>query len=149
MSNFGNAALYGLGHGLGQLTNIAFGGLTSYSMRNSGIQPFDTLYMNLDSPSGFSSWAHPSYATPFNVNAAASGFDTTFAPLYSSFSTPFLGGGLFGGGFGGGLSSGLFGSGLGGGLFGFGYNSFPTSNTFIEMKTDTHLGTMTNFRGWF
>ncbi len=133
MSSFGNAALTGLAWGAMDLSNIVFGGLTSYGMYRTGIDPFQTLYLNLDSPSGLSSWAHPSYASRVNVELNAAGVDTTFAPLTSS-----LGGTIWGGGF---LGSGLF---SGGGIFGFG---FPTS-TYISSNTFTHLGMKPGFRGY-
>lgn len=129
MSSFGNAALTGLAWGATDLSNIVFGGLTSYGMYRSGIDPFNTLYVNLDSPSGFSSWAHPSYASKINVELNAQGIDTTFAPLTSAIANPFWGGGLIGGG----------------SVFGFG---FPTS-TYITSNTYTPLGVIPGFRGYW
>lgn len=128
MGSFTNGLFGGLTCGLYNTTNILFGGLTSYSMYRSGLDPFMTLYPNLDSPSGFSSWAHPSYATPTNVILNASGFDTTWSPLTSSISNALFGGGFFGGG-----------------IFGWG---FPTGGTFMMTDTYTHLGVNPGFRGW-
>ncbi len=127
MSSIGNAALTGLAWGVQDFSNIMFGGLTSLGMYRSGLDPFHTLYVNLDSPSGFSSWAHPSYATRMNVELNASGFDTTFAPLTSAISNPFWGGGLFGGG-----------------IFGYG---FPTS-PYMTSTTYTPLGAKPTVAFW-
>ena len=136
MSELSNAVLNGVGWGLYNTTNILFGGLTSRAMYRSGLDPFDTLYVNLESPSGFSSWAHPSYATPMNVALSAAGFDTTWAPLTSSITTSFLG-----------FGTGLLGGGLwGGGLFGYGFPS--TYNTYISSYTTTPLGIKPGFHGW-
>ena len=129
MSSFGDAALTGLTWGFYDTTNIMFGGLTSFGLHRAGVDPFHTLYVNLDSPSGFSSWAHPSYATPTNVALNAQGFDTTFAPLTSSYINHFWSGGLLGGG----------------GIFDFG---FPTS-TYITSNTHTPLGVIPGFRGYW
>ncbi len=128
MSSIGNAALTGLAWGVSDFSNIMFGGLTSLGMYRSGLDPFQTLYVNLDSPSGFSSWAHPSYATRMNVELNARGVDTTFSPFTSAITNPFLGGGF-----------------LGGGIFGYG---FPTS-TYITSNTVTPLGVKPGFSGWF
>ena len=118
MGGLSDAIFNGVGWGLYSTSNIFFGGLTSHAMYRSGLDPFDTLYVNLESPSGFSSWAHSSYATPMNVALNAAGFDTTWAPLTSSITTSFLGfgTGLLGGGLWGGdlWSSGLCGCGLSG-----------------------------------
>ena len=152
MSELSNAIWNGVGWGLHNTTNILFGGLTSRAVSRSGLDPFDTLYVNLESQSGFSSWAHPAYATPMNVALNSAGIDTTWAPLTSSITNSFLGYGsnLFGGGlFGGGLfGGGLFGGGLfGGGLFGYG---FPTTyDTYISSYTTTPLGVKPGFHGWF
>jgi len=123
MSDISKGITLGLLTGLRDSTNILASGLTSYTMARSGISPNSTLYVNLDSPSGFSSWAHPSYATPMNVALSSAGFDTTYAPLTSAISssfssgTSFLAGSLL-------TRSILGGSLLGGGLFGFGYTDF-------------------------
>lgn len=162
MSEFSNAVFGGLTWGLHDASNILAGGLTSYAVQRSGIDPFNTLFVNLDSPSGFSSWVHPAYASPLNVALNASGFDTTYAPLSSAignsflgtslFGGGFLGGGLFGGGlWGGGLfGGGLFGGGLwGGGLFGGVSLSVPSSSTYITSHTYTPLGVKPGFHGYF
>ncbi len=124
MNSFGNAALTGLAWGAADLSNIVFGGLTSYGMYRSGIDPFNTLYVNLDSPSGFSSWAHPSYASKVNVELNAQGIDTTFAPLASAITNPFSGG-LFGGG-----------------IFGYGFptSTFVTSTTYLPLGAKPTIG---------
>lgn len=129
MSTFGDAALRGLAWGMYDTTNIMFGGLTSLGMYRSGLDPFNTLYVDLESPSGFSSWAHPSYATPLNVNLNANGIDTTFAPLTSAIANPFWSYGLLGGG----------------GIFGFG---FPTTSTFVSANTYTPYGVKHHFHGY-
>ena len=127
MSELSNAILNGVGWGLYNTTNILFGSLTSRAMYRSGLDPFDTLYVNLESPSGFSSWAHPSYATRMNVALNAAGVDTTWAPLTSSITNSFLG--------------------FGTGLFGYG---FPTTyDTYISSYTTTPLGVKPGFYGWF
>ena len=151
MSGLSDAVWGGVAGGLYDASNILFGGLTSRAMQRSGLDPFDTLFVNLDSPSGFSSWVHPSYATPLNVALNASGFDTTYAPLDSAISNSYLGrtltGGLFGTGlFGGGLfGGGLYDYGLGGGLFSYG---FPIASTYITSHTYTNLGVKPGFHGW-
>ncbi len=128
MSDFTNGLFGGLTMGLYNTTNILFGGLTSYSMHRSGLDPFMTLYPNLESKSGFSSWAHPSYATPTNVILNTAGLDTTWAPLTSSIFDAFWGGGL-----------------SGGGIWGWG---FPSDSALMTTDTYTHLGVIPGFRGW-
>ena len=134
MSSVSNAVLNGVAMGLYNTTNIAFGTLTSRSMFNAGIDPFDTLYVNLDSPSGFSSWADPSYASKINVGLNAAGMDTTWAPLTSAVTNAFTTNPLFGGG-----------------LFGFGFNSGFGYNTgtYISSSTWTPLGTIPGNSGWW
>ena len=151
MSGLSDAVWGGVAGGLYDASNILFGGLTSRAMQRSGLDPFDTLFVNLDSPSGFSSWVHPSYATPLNVALNASGFDTTYAPLDSAISNSYIGrtltGGLFGTGLlGGGLfGTGLYGYGLGGGLFSYG---LPIASTYINSHTYTNLGVTSGFHVW-
>ena len=134
MSSVSNAVLNGVAMGLYNTTNIAFGALTSRSMFNAGIDPFDTLYVNLDSPSGFSSWADPSYASRINVGLNAAGMDTTWAPLTSAVTNAFTTNHL-----------------VGGGLFGFGFNSGFGYNTgtYISSSTWTPLGTIPGNSGWW
>ena len=134
MSSVSNAVLNGVAMGLYNTTNIAFGALTSRSMFNAGIDPFDTLYVNLDSPSGFSSWADTSYASRINVGLNAAGMDTTWAPLTSAVTNAFTTNPLFGGG-----------------LFGFGFNSGFGYNTgtYISPSTWTPLGTIPGNSGWW
>lgn len=134
MSSVSNAVLNGISLGLYNTANIAFGALTSRSMFNAGFDAFDTLYVNLDSPSGFSSWADPSYATRMNVGLNASGYNTTWAPLTSAIANSFTSNQLFGGG-----------------LFGFGFNSGLGYNTgtYISSSTWTPLGTISGKSGWW
>lgn len=129
MGSVSNAVLNGVAIGLYNTTNMAFGALTSFSMRQSGLDPFMTLYPNLDSSSGFSSWAHSSYATPFNVIANANGLDTTFAPFTSAISNSFSFGGL-----------------LGSNIFGYGFNN---PSIYINSNTYTPLGCIPRFNGYF
>ena len=147
MSGLSNAVWGGVAGGLYDASNILFCGLTARAVQRSGIDPFNTLFVNLDSPSGFSSWVHPSYATPLNVALNASGIDTTWAPLSSAIGNSYLGTTLLGGGlFGGGLfSGGLYDYGIGSGLFGYG---FPSS-TYITSHTYTNLGVKPGFHGYF
>lgn len=128
MSSVSNAVMNGVALGLYNTSNILFGALTSYSMYRSGLDPFNTLFVNLDSPSGFSSWADPSYATPLNVELNASGYDTTFAPLTSAITGSFLNNPLFGGG-----------------IFGYGYSP----QTYVNSSFHTHLGCRPGFNAWF
>ena len=134
MSSVSNAVWNGVAMGLYNTTNMAFGALTSRSMFNAGIDPFNTLYVNLDSPSGFSSWADPAYASKINVGLNAAGFDTTWAPLTSAITNSFVSNPLFGGG-----------------LFGFGFNNgFGfNSGTYISSYTSTPLGIIPGKSGWW
>lgn len=134
MSEISNAIGWGIATGLRDTTNLIFGGLTARSIHRSGLDPFMTLYPNLDSPSGFSSWAHPSYASTTNVIANVNGLDTTWAPFTDSLSSWFGNSWL---------------GGYGGGLFGYGFSSFPSSSLYITSDSWTHLGHRPGFRGWF
>lgn len=111
--------------------NATFGSLTRSALGAGGLTPFDTCYVDLDSRSGFSSWADPSLANRFVLNSSMS--SAPILPGIFAYTNPFAGGyggyggygcnsifgSLLGFGSGFGLGSGLdYGSGLGFGGFG-------------------------------
>lgn len=137
MSSTSDAILNGIALGLYNTANIDFGALTSRSVYNAGIDPFFSFNIDLDSPSGFSSSLHPSYATPSNVAYNVSGYDTTWAPLTSAITDSFITSPLLGRGF------------SGRGLFGFGFNNWFSTDTYISSSTWTPLGVRPGNSGWW